>query len=100
MSSDPGSTRARTLIPLALVVVAVLATVSGPAASTADAKGKPTPRPTPTSTPVPTPTPPPSGPAAVSIYGTWHCSDDVCTWGHIRTFPEFDDMNHWIVDRD
>jgi hypothetical protein len=23
--------------------------------------------------------------AAISIYGAWHCSDDYCTWGHVRT---------------
>jgi hypothetical protein len=33
------------------------------------------------------------------IYGTWHCSDDYCTWATVRDMVEFDAMNHWIVDR-
>ncbi|MFJ7158016.1 hypothetical protein ACIQUQ_24205 [Streptomyces sp. NPDC101118] len=33
------------------------------------------------------------------IYGAWHCSDDACTWGRVRTVAEFDAMNHWLVDR-
>jgi hypothetical protein len=46
----------------------------------------------------------PAAPAAaaatpVSIYGTWHCSDDACTWARVRTVAEFDSKNHWLVDR-
>ena len=100
MPTESRSARARTLIWLTLVAVGILVAVSGPAAPTADAKGKPTPRPTPTATPAPTPTSTPGQPAQVSIFGAWHCSDDFCTWGHVRTVAEFDSMNHWIVDRD
>jgi hypothetical protein len=33
------------------------------------------------------------------VYGTWHCSNDFCTWGAPRTVTEFDSKNHWLVDR-
>ena len=33
------------------------------------------------------------------IYGTWHCSNDFCTWGTLRTVTEFDSKNRWLVDR-
>jgi hypothetical protein len=83
------------LAMVALLVLLVLAATSGPGLPTAEAKGKP-PRPTPTATP----TPAPSEPAEVSILGAWHCSDDYCTWGHVRDVAEFDAMNHWLIDRD
>ena len=35
----------------------------------------------------------------VQIYGTWHCSNDECTWGTIRDMTDFDAKNHWIIDR-
>jgi hypothetical protein len=37
--------------------------------------------------------------APVQIYGAWHCSDDYCTWGTVRNLGEFDQKNHWLVDR-
>lgn len=40
----------------------------------------------------PTPTP-------IQIFGAWHCSDDACTWGTVRTVAEFDSKNHWLIDR-
>jgi hypothetical protein len=40
-----------------------------------------------------------SGLAPVRVYGAWHCSNDYCTWGAVRSVDEFDDMNHWLVDR-
>jgi hypothetical protein len=47
--------------------------------------------------------PPPAAsgvtPTPVQVYGAWHCSDDYCTWGTVRTAVEFDAMNHWLVDR-
>jgi len=33
------------------------------------------------------------------IYGAWHCSDDACIWGTVRTITEFDSKNHWLIDR-
>src|SRR6266540_2576855 len=35
----------------------------------------------------------------VQVYGAWHCSDDACTWGAVRSVTEFDSMNHWLIDR-
>ncbi|NUT32008.1 MAG: hypothetical protein HOV79_02930 [Hamadaea sp.] len=35
----------------------------------------------------------------IQIYGAWHCSDDYCIWGTVRTVAEFDSKNHWLVDR-
>lgn len=37
--------------------------------------------------------------AAVEVYGAWHCSDDYCTWSAVRTITEFDQKNHWLIDR-
>jgi len=45
---------------------------------------------------------PPAAQAAVTplqVYGAWHCSDDACIWGTVRTVAEFDSKNHWLVDR-
>ncbi|MGW1705800.1 hypothetical protein ACWCP8_09680 [Streptomyces sp. NPDC002206] len=33
------------------------------------------------------------------IYGAWHCSDDACTWGTVRSAADFDSKNHWLIDR-
>jgi hypothetical protein len=35
----------------------------------------------------------------VSIYGAWHCGSDFCTWATVRTMTEFDQKNHWLIDR-
>jgi hypothetical protein len=35
----------------------------------------------------------------ISIYGAWHCSDDYCQWASVRDLPEFDEKNHWLIDR-
>jgi len=35
----------------------------------------------------------------VSVYGAWHCSNDACIWGTVRSVSEFDSKNHWLVDR-
>lgn len=35
----------------------------------------------------------------LQVYGAWHCSDDMCTWGKVRTVAEFDAMNHLMIDR-
>ena len=68
---------------LALLVVAVVGLTALPAAARR-----------------PTPPPPPGGtPTPIQIYGAWHCSDDYCTWARVRSVAEFDDMNHWLVDR-
>jgi hypothetical protein len=38
-------------------------------------------------------------PSQVQVYGSWHCGNDFCTWGTPRDLTEFDNMNHWLVDR-
>jgi len=35
----------------------------------------------------------------IEVYGTWHCSNDECTWGTVRNMTDFDTANHWIIDR-
>lgn len=35
----------------------------------------------------------------IQIYGAWHCSNDFCTWGAVRTVAQFDSQNHWLIDR-
>jgi hypothetical protein len=35
----------------------------------------------------------------IQIYGAWHCSNDACVWGTVRTVSEFDSQNHWLIDR-
>lgn len=35
----------------------------------------------------------------IQIYGAWHCSNDACLWGTVRTVADFDANNHWLIDR-
>jgi hypothetical protein len=35
----------------------------------------------------------------IQIYGAWHCSNDACLWGSVRTEADFDAANHWLIDR-
>jgi hypothetical protein len=35
----------------------------------------------------------------MQIYGAWHCGNDACIWGTVRTVSEFDSQNHWLIDR-
>lgn len=35
----------------------------------------------------------------VQIFGTWHCGDDYCTWGTVPDMVQFDQENHWLIDR-
>jgi len=34
----------------------------------------------------------------IQIYGVWHCGDDFCAWGSVRSIGEFDEKNHWIIN--
>lgn len=43
--------------------------------------------------------PAPAAATGLQVYGAWHCSDDACIWGSVRTPAAFDTMNHWLVDR-
>ena len=36
---------------------------------------------------------------AMEVYGAWHCGSDMCDWGTVRTLSEFDQKNHWLIDR-
>lgn len=33
------------------------------------------------------------------VYGVWHAGNDFCIWGAVRTVTEFDQKNHWLIDR-
>ena len=35
----------------------------------------------------------------IEVYGAWHCGSDYCTWGTVRSVAEFDQKNHWLIDR-
>ncbi|NUR29114.1 MAG: hypothetical protein HOV83_25290 [Catenulispora sp.] len=35
----------------------------------------------------------------IQVYGAWHCSDDACLWGTVRSMTDFDTNNHWLIDR-
>ena len=51
-------------------------------------------RPTP-----PPPTPTPGALTQIQVYGVWHCGNDACTWSTVRDMNDFDQKNHWIIDR-
>jgi hypothetical protein len=38
-------------------------------------------------------------PEPISIYGAWHCGNDYCTWASVRVMDDFDEKNHWLIDR-
>jgi len=42
---------------------------------------------------------PPAQATPLQIYGVWHAGNDACIWGTVRTETEFDQKNHWIIDR-
>jgi len=35
----------------------------------------------------------------IQIYGAWHCGNDYCTWSTVRNMTDFDQKNHWLIDR-
>ncbi|HKG22623.1 MAG TPA: hypothetical protein VKC34_12040 [Blastocatellia bacterium] len=39
------------------------------------------------------------GPTPVSVYGAWHSGNDFCTWASVRDMTDFDNKNHWLIDR-
>jgi len=78
------------LIALMLLIAVALGLVTNSASA-----AKP-PTPTPTSS-APTPTPSPA--TQIQVYGVWHCGNDACTWSTVRDMTEFDQKNHWIIDR-
>jgi len=40
-----------------------------------------------------------AGATPISVYGAWHCGNDYCTWSTVRSITEFDQKNHWLIDR-
>ena len=53
------------------------------------------------SEPPPPPPPPPPGedPSALEIFGIWHAGNHYADWALPRSLEEFDEANHWIIDR-
>ena len=49
--------------------------------------------------PTATPSPTPGVLTQIQVYGVWHCGNDACTWTTVRDMTEFDQKNHWIIDR-
>jgi hypothetical protein len=41
----------------------------------------------------------PANATPIQIYGVWHAGNDACIWGSVRNLTEFDQKNHWIIDR-
>ena len=35
----------------------------------------------------------------ISVYGAWHCGNDYCNWATVRNMTDFDQRNHWLIDR-
>lgn len=58
------------------------------------AAAKPTPKPT--ATPTATPS---SQRTPIQIFGVWHCGNHYCDWSLVRDIAEFDQANHWLIDR-
>jgi hypothetical protein len=73
------------------ILVTVILVFGG--AETAFAGGKPTPTPPPGPTPTLTPATP------IQIFGVWHCGNHYCDWSLVRDMTEFDQANHWLIDR-
>jgi hypothetical protein len=79
----------QTLVSAVVIVMAVfLIYIASPAAIASAAKP-----------PTPTLTPPPGPLTQIQVYGVWHCGNDACTWSTVRNMAEFDQKNHWIIDR-
>ena len=37
--------------------------------------------------------------SSIQVYGSWHCGNDFCTWASVRDMTDFDNKNHWLIDR-
>jgi hypothetical protein len=42
---------------------------------------------------------PPPTPTPMQIFGVWHAGDHYADWSSRRDMAEFDQANHWIIDR-
>src|SRR5262245_31589977 len=78
----------RVFILAAISIVALILSLAGQVNSVIAAKP-------PTATPLPTP----GALTQIQVYGVWHCGNDACTWTTVRNMTEFDQKNHWIIDR-
>lgn len=47
----------------------------------------------------PPPPPPDPNPTGMQIYGVWHAGNHYADWAIPREMTEFDEANHWIIDR-
>jgi hypothetical protein len=45
------------------------------------------------------PTPPPGGATPIQIFGVWHAGNNYADWALPRELSEFDEANHWLIDR-
>ena len=43
--------------------------------------------------------PPPENPTPLDIFGVWHAGNHYADWALPRDMVEFDEANHWIIDR-
>jgi hypothetical protein len=68
----------------AALVIAVLVGALSPAF----AKGKPQP-----------PSPLADVPTQIQIFGVWHCGNHFCDWNEEINMADFDQRNHWLIDR-
>jgi hypothetical protein len=41
----------------------------------------------------------PKAGSPIQVYGAWHCGNDACLWGTARDLQQFDEQNHWLIDR-
>ena len=47
----------------------------------------------------PPPPPPPGEASPIQIFGVWHAGNNYADWSIPRVYEEFDEANHWIIDR-
>ena len=47
----------------------------------------------------PPPPPPPGESTPIQIFGVWHAGNHYADWALPREMAEFDDANHWLIDR-
>jgi hypothetical protein len=77
------TTSRHTSIRAALVIAMLVG-----ALSPAFAKGKPQP-----------PSPLADVPTQIQIFGVWHCGNHFCDWNEEINMADFDQRNHWLIDR-
>src|SRR4051794_24001707 len=81
-----------TLLGILMCLIVTVSAWSGVRSAAAAPPNKATATP-----PGPTATPAPA--TQLQVYGAWHCGSDACTWSAVRDMTDFDQKNHWIIDR-